>query len=322
VPAYADQLCVLNSTSQLPELVAVLAKCDNRLILGGGSNILFRNDFHGLVVINQLTGIRIIEDSIDSVLLEVGAGVNWNDFVCWSIENDYHGLENLTLIPGTVGASPIQNIGAYGVEVKDYIDSLTAVDIQTGKTIQFANKDCHFAYRESIFKQRLDQYLITSVRFKLPKHFLPVLAYAGIKEKLLESSIDPDTVTAKQISKVICALRSLKLPDPALIGNAGSFFKNPVITMQEYSLLSARHPGIPMYRICADSCKIPAAWLIDQCGFKGFRLGDAGVYEHHALVLVNHGKASGEQVWQLARKILHAVKRMFGIDLVQEPRIL
>ena len=322
VPAYADQLFVLNSIDQLPELVPVLAKCDNRLILGGGSNILLRDDFHGLVVINQLTGIHILEDYNNSVLLEVGAGENWHDFVCWSIDNGYHGLENLSLIPGTVGAAPIQNIGAYGVEVEDYIDSLIAVDIQTNNIIKLEKTDCHFAYRESMFKQRPDQYLITSVRFKLPKHFSPMLTYSGIKEKLLESSLDPEAVTAKQISKAICSLRSLKLPDPSLIGNAGSFFKNPVVSMQEYLLLKAHHPGIPMYRISDGSCKIPAAWLIDKCGFRGFRLDDAGVYEHHALVLVNYGKASGEQIWQLAKTIQNAVKKMFGIDLVPEPRIL
>ena len=322
VHAYADQLFKLKSTEQLAELVPVLVNSDKRLILGGGSNVLLRNDFQGLVVLNQLKGIRIIDDNTDSVVLEVGAGENWHAFVCWTIENKYYGLENLSLIPGTVGASPIQNIGAYGVEIDEYIDSLSVIDLKSSERLCFQKHDCQFDYRNSIFKQRLDRYLITSVRFRLSKQFYACLAYSGIQEKLLEADISPDTASAKQISNAVCELRSQKLPDPALIGNAGSFFKNPIVTLQTYSSLQAQFSDIPMYPIGENNCKIPAAWLIDQCEFKGFRVGDAGVYKNHALVLVNHGRASGEQIWQLARTIQDAVEKFCGIILVPEPRIL
>lgn len=322
VSAYADQLFVLTCTDQLAELIPVMKKHRRCLTLGEGSNVLFRNNFPGLVIINQLKGAHMLRDTNHSVLVEAGAGENWHGFVCWCIDNGYHGLENLSLIPGTVGASPIQNIGAYGVEVEKYIESLTAVDLATNTIIRLNNRDCHFAYRDSIFRQKPDQYLIISVRFKLSKSFTPMLAYSGIKEKLLESNINPRTVTAKQVSSTICTLRRQKLPDPEVIGNAGSFFKNPVITAKQYLLLRNTHAGMPMYAMPNDTCKIPAAWLIEQCGYKGYRLGDAGVYEHHALVLVNHGQATGEQVWQLARTIQSAVEKMFGIILAPEPRIL
>ena len=322
VDAYADQLFKLNSTEQLDELIPVLTKSHKRLILGGGSNILLRKNFKGLVVLNQLKGIHVERDAHDSVILEVGAGENWHAFVCWALENNYYGLENLSLIPGTVGASPIQNIGAYGVEVEEYIDSLNVIDLEHSKLMRFQKHDCQFDYRDSIFKHRLDRYLITSVRYRLPKMFKPRLAYSGIKEKLLDTNIEPARASAKQISKAICELRRQKLPDPAVIGNAGSFFKNPVVSAQAYSSLKSQHPDIPMYVINDNNCKIPAAWLIEQCGFKGFRLGDAGVSQQHALVLINYGKASGEQIWQLARSIQDAVAKSFGIDLVPEPRIL
>ncbi len=322
VCADADQLAVLSSAEQLPELLPVLAKHQKRLILGGGSNILLTSDFRGLVVINQLKGIRILEDDTDSVVVEAGAGENWHAFVCWCIENGFHGLENLSLIPGTVGASPIQNIGAYGVEIEDFIESVLAVDLHSNKQVKFQKHDCDFAYRDSIFKHRLDRYIITAVRFRLSRLFSPVLEYSGVKEKLLELQLHPRSVTAQQLSRAICELRRLKLPDPSLIGNAGSFFKNPLVSTRKYLSLKADHPSIPMHRISDTECKISAAWLIDQCGFKGFRIGDAGVYAHHALVLVNYGKASGGQLWQLARTIQDAVENMSGIVLVPEPRIL
>ena len=322
VDAYADQLFILNSTEQLNALLPVLLNSDKRLILGSGSNVLLRENYRGLVVLNRLTGIRIVEDANDSVVLEVGAGENWHAFVCWTIENNYYGLENLSLIPGTVGASPIQNIGAYGVEIEEYIDSLNVIDLDNKKTLRLNKHDCQFKYRDSIFKQRLDRYLITSVRFRLSKQFSARLSYLGIKEKLLDVNIEPVDASAKQISKAVCDLRRLKLPDPKEIGNAGSFFKNPVVPVQTYITLQTQYPDIPMYRIGDTLCKIPAAWLIDQCGFKGFRCGNVGVYQHHALVLVNYGGGSGEQIWQLARTIQDAVEKLYGIVLVPEPRIL
>ena len=322
VPICADELYVLDSINRLEEILTLLAERDKRLILGGGSNVLFRDNFHGLVVLNQLKGIDVIEDNSDSVLLEVAAGENWHRFVRWCIKRDYYGIENLSLIPGTVGASPIQNIGAYGVEVEKYIDSLTAIDLHTGKAIKIEKQACQFSYRDSIFKHELDRYLIIAVRFKLSKVFSPVLEYAGIKEKLLQSDSNLSTVTAYQISEAICALRRVKLPDPSTIGNAGSFFKNPVVSIDKYTHLKAHHPSIPMYRTSEGDVKIPAAWMVEQCGFKGYRLGDAGVYQQHALVLVNYGGASGKQIWDIARTIQKAVKNMYGINLVPEPRIL
>lgn len=322
VSAYADQLYLLDSPDQLTQILPLLRGSDNKLILGAGSNILLTGDFKGPVVINRLRGMRVIEDVNDSVLVEVAAGENWHAFVCWCVENGYHGLENLSLIPGNVGASPIQNIGAYGVEIAQYIDSITAVDIHGNRTILFENRDCEFAYRDSIFRQSPDHFLITTVRFRLSRKFSAVTDYSGVREKLEEEHTDPRTVTAQQLCRIICALRSAKLPDPSVIGNAGSFFKNPVLSADAYFDLRRQHAGIPAYRTTDSGYKIPAAWLIEQCGFKGYRVGDAGVYEHHALVLVNYGRASGDQIWNLAKSIRSSVAGRFGIILEPEPRIL
>ena len=322
VAASAHQLFKLVSPDQLIELIPALVNHPNYVILGGGSNILLRGDFPGLVVVNELKGITLIEENSETVVVNVAAGENWHDFVRWSLLNGYYGLENLSLIPGTVGAAPIQNIGAYGVEFEQLFESLTLIDLLNASELKFDRKQCEFSYRNSIFKQHLDRYLIRSVNLRLNKVLSPRLDYAGIKDKLAQIGADIHKPAALQISDAICDLRLSKLPSPQDLGNAGSFFKNPSLSLETFSRLQAQHDSMPSYHSNDGRIKIPAAWLIEQCGFKGFRQGDAGVYKNHALVIVNYGDASGEQIWQLACRIQKSVIEKFAIKLEPEPRIL
>ncbi len=322
IDAYAQQILLLQSETSLSQFLEQVNDFGRVLMLGAGSNILFVNDFPGVVIVNKLNGKQIISEDADKVTIKAAAGENWHEFVRWTLVNGYFGLENLSLIPGTVGAAPIQNVGAYGVELDQYFDSLEAIDLGNGKNIIFNKADCQFGYRNSIFKTQLDRYLIKSVTLTLSKNLKPTLNYAGIKEKLLDSGVDVANLTGLQISDAICAIRNSKLPLPEKIGNAGSFFKNPTVSDEICALLASRYPNMPMYKISQTQFKIPAAWLIEQGGWKGFREGKVGVYDNHALILVNYGGGTGRQLWQLANNIKTSIKEKFGIELEPEPRII
>jgi len=288
------------------------------LLLGGGSNLLFKNDFKGLVAKVCLAGKDIAEEDDEYTYVSAAGGENWHGFVRWLVEQDLAGLENLSLIPGTVGAAPIQNIGAYGVELADHFHSLQAVDLENGNIHEFDKKHCQFGYRESFFKsQALDKLLITSVTLALPKKPNWKMDYAGVREVL-----EGVELTAKKISDTVINLRRSKLPDPDKIGNAGSFFKNPVISSDQWDVLKASFSDIPGYSQNDSTMKTSAGWLIDQCGWKAYRKGDAGVSDKHALVLVNHAHATGAQLWAVAQDIIISVEDKFGLTLEPEPRIL
>jgi len=293
-----------------------------RLVLGGGSNVLFINDFFdGLVIKIDIKGITVLEETQQSVRLEVGAGEVWHDLVMHTIEKGYSGLENLSLIPGTVGAAPMQNIGAYGVEIKETFDSLEAFHVESGESRRFTNAECRFGYRESVFKHELKgQYIITSVRFNLSK--IPVFhtSYGAIQDTLREMGVGE--LSVKAISEAVCHIRRSKLPDPAQIGNAGSFFKNPEIPKAQFEALKARYPGIPGYVTSQDFVKVPAGWLIEQCGWKGKVVGATGVHKMQALVLVNYGDAKGREIKALAEEVQQSVQDRFGIRLTPEVNFL
>jgi len=320
VQARARYLVTLEAPEDIP---AVLADSRfrrlPRLILGGGSNILFRADFPGVVVRVALRGIELLDEVGSHRLVRAAAGENWHDFVRWTVEQGWPGLENLSLIPGTVGAAPVQNIGAYGVELADVCEAVEAVDLDTGEARFFERAACRFAYRDSLFKQQAGRWLITAVRFRLPRTFTPRLDYPGVREALGAAELTPLAV-----SDAICAVRRAKLPDlaPGAPGSAGSFFKNPLIPAAQGETLCASYPALPAWPQADGRIKLSAAWLIEQCGWKGHREGDAGVYAKHALVLVNHGQATGAQLWALAEAIRASVRERFGVDLEPEPQVL
>ena len=291
-----------------------------RLILGGGSNILFTQDFPGLIMKIRIPGITVLSENDHEVVLQIGAGVIWDDLVRHTIDRGWGGLENLSMIPGETGAAPIQNIGAYGVEIDSVFVSLDAIDLKTGELTRFDREMCRFGYRDSIFKRDLKgKFLITSVTLRLSKQPWLHLEYGNLREVLSADGItEPDI---RHIGSAVRKIRSSKLPDPSVTGNAGSFFKNPVISQDQFRKLSGTHPGIPSYP-AGNQIKIPAAWLIDQCGFKGKRLGDAGVHERHALILVNHGKATGKDILDLAHSVRAEVHDRFGITLEPEVNLV
>lgn len=292
-----------------------------RLILGGGSNILFTKDFEGLVLQNKIKGKEIVWENNHEVLVKAGAGEVWHEFVLFCIEKNLGGLENLSLIPGTVGAAPIQNIGAYGMELKDTFESLEAVETDTGQLKLFSLNDCAFGYRDSIFKKHLKgKYIVTSVTFRLSKNPVFNTSYGAIQSTMEEMGVQE--ITIKAISDAVCSIRKSKLPDPAVIGNAGSFFKNPEIPENEFAKLKLIYPEIPSFKTVPGMVKVPAGWLNEQCGWKGKVVGQTGVHKNQALVLVNHGNAQGEEVKNLATAIQKSVKEKFGIDLEMEVNII
>lgn len=295
---------------------------EKTLILGGGSNILFTKNFDGAILKNEILGIRLVEETKDYFIVEAGAGENWHGFVMHCIENNYAGLENLSLIPGTVGASPIQNIGAYGVEIKDCFHSLDAYHFQDKSIIEFKTQDCAFGYRESIFKTTYkDQLAILRVRFQLSKQPNLTTSYGIIEQELAKKHISSPSI--KDISNAIISIRTSKLPDPKIIGNAGSFFKNPIISLSKFEELKIQYPSIPGYATeQPEFVKIAAGWLIDQCGWKGYRKADAGCHGLQALVLVNYGNASGSEIWQLSNEIIVSIQDKFDIELEREVNIL
>jgi UDP-N-acetylmuramate dehydrogenase len=289
-----------------------------RLILGGGSNILLSDDFPGVVLHMCLTGIEIVHEDAAATYVRAAAGENWHAFVQWTLAHDLWGLENLSLIPGSVGAAPIQNIGAYGVEVKDYFHELSAFDFDTGEVFVLNKADCEFAYRDSVFKRRLkDRAAILDVTFRLPKQWQPNMHYADVERELAQRGLA--SPTAKDISNAVIAIRTRKLPDPSVIGNAGSFFKNPIVSAAQRAALLQQYPQLVSYAQPHGSYKLAAGWLIDQCGWKGKSIGHAGVYEKQALVLVNRGGATGAEVMQLAEAIRADVNARFGVMLEPEP---
>lgn len=292
-----------------------------KFILGGGSNIVLTRDVADVVLRVEILGKRIVAERDDAVIVEAGAGENWHGLVAWTLDQGLGGLENLALIPGTVGASPVQNIGAYGLELADRFDSLDAIDLITGRKVTLDKAACRFGYRDSVFKQGLaGKSVITRVRFCLPKPWQPMLGYLDLQRKLEETGITaPD---ARQIFDWVCAVRRAKLPDPAVIGNAGSFFKNPVVTAEQCRDIIARDPHLVHYPMGDGSFKLAAGWLIDACGWKGKGVGGAGVYDKQALVLVNRGGARGAEVVTLARAIQESVYGRFGIRLEPEPVVL
>lgn len=291
-------------------------------ILGGGSNVLFTSDRSKPVVKISIPGIRVFSGPGSDVLVKVGAGVVWHDLVLWCLENKIYGLENLSLIPGQVGAAPIQNIGAYGVELKDTFETLEAYAISTGNKITMDAYDCGFGYRTSVFKSyEKGKYIITSLTLRLSRSPQLQLDYGDIKNMLNEMGVR--TPTPMDVSKAVIAIRTKKLPDPAQLGNAGSFFKNPEVTQAEYEALKDQYYGLPSYPgSVKGKVKVPAGWMIDRLGWKGYRLDDAGVHDHQALVLVNHGSATGSQIVELARRIQASVEENFGIKLEPEVNIL
>lgn len=289
-----------------------------KFILGGGSNVILTRDMPELVLKIEVPGLTVLEDGPDAVVIEAGAGERWHDLVAWSLDQGLGGLENMALIPGTVGAAPVQNIGAYGLELKDRFHSLDTVDLTTGRTVTLYPDQCHFGYRDSVFKQGLaGKSVITRVRLRLPKPWLPMLSYLDLERKMAETGhVSPD---ARTIFNWVCEIRRAKLPDPAVIGNVGSFFKNPVVSPEQCKDIIARDPHIVHYPMPDGSFKLAAGWMIDACGWKGKTIGHAGVYEKQALVLVNRGDAVGSEVQTLARAIQESVYGRFGIRLEPEP---
>ena len=306
------------------ELVTVLKENQQqeKFILGGGSNMLLTQDLNALVIHVNLTGKKITAQNDDFVWVESQAGENWHEFVLWTIAQNFGGLENLSLIPGNVGTTPIQNIGAYGVEIKDTFESCEAIEIQTQKKITFTKNDCRFAYRESIFKNEVkDQYIITNVVFKLTKrnHKLNT-SYGAIEAELALQHISKPSL--REVSNAVIAIRQSKLPDPKELGNSGSFFKNPIVLKRDFEQIQQKFPLMPFYEISETEVKVPAGWLIEQAGFKGKRFGDAGIHKNQALVLVNYGQATGQEILTVARTIQSTILSLFSITIETEVNII
>ncbi|MBX8576225.1 UDP-N-acetylmuramate dehydrogenase [Pseudomonas cichorii] len=289
------------------------------LVIGGGSNLLLTNDVQALVLRMASRGIRIIKEDCAQGIIEAEAGEPWHPFVQSCLQLGFSGLENLSLIPGTVGAAPMQNIGAYGVEIKDVFHSLTALDRQSGELREFFLEDCRFGYRDSVFKQQPDRWLILRVRFTLQRAPSLHLEYGPVRQRLDDMGIKEPSPF--DVSRAICAIRSEKLPDPAVLGNAGSFFKNPLVTAGQSEAIKRNYPGVVGYPQADGRVKLAAGWLIEQAGWKGFREGDAGVHALQSLVLVNHGQATGLQLLSLARRIQADIVERFGVELEMEPNL-
>jgi UDP-N-acetylmuramate dehydrogenase len=318
VRATARRLLAIESVD---DLAGVSFDPATDLVLGGGSNVLLAGDVPGTVFLNRIGGMRITGTAGDETLVEAGGGCQWHSLVLWTLAQDLGGLENLSLIPGRVGAAPMQNIGAYGVELSDLLESVAAWDWQAGRPVRFSNRDCRFAYRDSRFRsEQPDRYLVTSISLRLRRCHAPNLTYAGLREEL--DAMGVAAPTPELVSRAVITIRRRKLPDPARIGNAGSFFKNPVLHPDRAESLRTRFDDLPVHIVTADSAKLSAAWMIEHCGWKGHREGDAGVSDLHALVLVNHGRATGREILALSKKIAASVLHEFGVVLEPEPRIV
>ncbi len=320
--ARASGLAEFDSVETLLELLNLAEfQAGPRLLLGGGSNVLFTRDYNGLVLLNRITGIEVVEESPDQVMVRAGAGVVWHHLVQFAVERGWGGMENLSLIPGLTGAAPMQNIGAYGVELQHVFHELEAVEIASGRITRFNREECQFGYRESVFKwAAFGKYIITSVTVTLEKEPELNLEYGAIRETLaLHGILQP---TIRDVSEAVIAIRRSKLPDPAELGNAGSFFKNPELSPEAFAILSSAHPQVPHFPQHDDQVKVPAGWLIEQCGWKGKRVGRTGAHARQALVLVNYGGASGEEIWNHAQVIRESVQEKFGVLLQSEVNII
>ncbi len=322
VDAKARYLFEIKSVSELKDAIGFLKKKKHSVfVLGGGSNVLFANNFRGVILLNRIRGMKLVDENDDFLLLKVAGGETWPELVDFCVSNNWGGIENLSLIPGTAGAAPIQNIGAYGVEVKEVITSVEAVDLLTGEVRVFANRDCAFSYRSSIFKTtKKGRYFVTHVTFKLNKKPRVNLDYTPLK-KAFEGR-DKSTISVKEVSDAVKKIRRSKLPDPLEKGNAGSFFKNPVVDEEMLNRLKAQFPDIPSYSVSRNRFKLAAGWLIEQAGWKGKRFGDAGVCATQALVIINHGNASGIDIAGLAAEIRISVQKQFDVKLEFEVRIV
>jgi UDP-N-acetylmuramate dehydrogenase len=326
IDAHAAYFSSFATVEEVKELLAynkgqAVSGDQQTLILGGGSNILFTNDFNGLVLKNEISGISKINEDADHVYIRAGAGVSWHSLVVYCIENNWAGIENLSLIPGNVGASPMQNIGAYGVEIKDVFHQLEALHIEDGNTVIFNLEDCAFGYRESVFKRKYrNQFIITAVTYRLNKKANFNTSYGAIEQELEKMGVKELSIAA--ISAAVINIRKSKLPDPAVTGNAGSFFKNPEVPATLFEKLQNDHPNIVGYPLQNGNVKLAAGWLIEQCGWKGYRAGDAGCHDKQALVLVNYGNAKGEEILLLSEAIIHSVKDKFSVELEREVNII
>ncbi|MES2404817.1 MAG: UDP-N-acetylmuramate dehydrogenase [Pseudomonadota bacterium] len=321
VDARAAWLAEIHDAEAVPALLAHPAlQGKPLLLLGEGSNVLFTGDYAGAIVTMATRGVAVLDDDGNGARIRVAAGEHWDDFVRWALTHGHAGLENLILIPGSVGAAPMQNIGAYGVEAGEFIESVDAFDMHEHHFVQFDNARCEFGYRDSIFKRHPDRWLITAVTFRLPRAWTPRIEYAGVQDELRRMGIEHPAPI--HVADAVVNLRTRKLPDPNLIGNAGSFFKNPLVPAAQAERLRAQHPQLPCWSAPNDLSKLSAAWLIEASGFKGAREGDAGISNRHALVLVNHGRASGEQLWALAQRVREGVHARFGVVLEPEPRVI
>ena len=324
VAATAREFAVVSSEQQLMRWCAEHGKATPPFLIGGGSNLLLTHDVDAPVLQIAPRGTRVVFDEGNTVLVEAMAGEPWHPFVVWTLKQGLCGLENLSLIPGFVGAAPVQNIGAYGVEIAETVDSVMTINTLTGEPREFTRSECAFGYRDSVFKHSVessrDRYAITRVRFRLSRKFTPRVAYGELKTELQHAEISAPT--AADVSRAVIAIRSRKLPDPAVIGNAGSFFKNPVVEADVAASLKSRFATMPQYPAADGRLKIAAGWLIEQAGWKGRRVGAAGVHQQHALVLVNHGGATGAELWALAEAVQADVRAKFGITLESEPRVV
>ncbi len=317
--ATARDLVRYQSSKQLDQLAQLASAYADVFVLGGGSNVVLPPKLGCLVIKVETQGVRLLEENATHIVVEAQAGQVWHDFVDECINNGWYGLENLALIPGTVGAAPVQNIGAYGVELDQRFHSLDAYNLRTGTQIQMSAEQCGFSYRNSFFKQQPPgQWLILRVRFSLPRQWTPVLTYPDLQRHSMLAAVG-DQVSARQIFDAVCQIRQAKLPDPAVLGNAGSFFKNPVVNAQAYWAIKTQWPGLVAYPQPDDHYKLAAGWLIDQAGWKGRRLGPVGVHQHQALVLVNYGGASARDIHALSQAIKVDVQQRFGVLLEQEP---
>jgi UDP-N-acetylmuramate dehydrogenase len=321
IEAKARRFVAAQSVSELKSILKE-NRDDRKFILGGGSNMLLTQDIDALVIHVDLKGKEIIKEDDDFVWIACQAGENWHEFVLWTLSQNYGGLENMSLIPGNVGTTPIQNIGAYGAEVKDTLVSCEAIQIHSLEMKTFSNEDCHFGYRESIFKQEAkDQYIITSVLFKLTKRNHKIsTAYGDIQSELAKNGIV--TPTIQDVSHAVIAIRQSKLPDPKELGNSGSFFKNPIVLKSDFEKIHAKFPEMKYYEVSDSEVKVPAGWLIEQAGFKGKRFGDAGVHKNQALVLVNYGNATGQEILAVSKDIQRTVFEKFGIQIEAEVNII
>jgi UDP-N-acetylmuramate dehydrogenase len=291
------------------------------LILGGGSNILFTKDFDGLVILNNIKGKEIIDQNQQSIFLKIGAGENWHELVMYCVDNGWGGIENLSLIPGNTGTAPMQNIGAYGVEIKETFIELEALEISSGKIVKFNNSDCEFGYRESVFKNKMkNQYIILNITLELKKNPVLNINYGDVKAILESQNIKNPAI--KEVSNAIISIRQSKLPDPKKIGNSGSFFKNPIVSLNQLELIKKKHPNVVNYEINENEFKIAAGWLIERAGWKGKKFNNYGVHEKQALVLVNYGLANGMEIFELSEKIILDIKDKFGITLEREVNII